>query len=188
MTHYGDPEGIFSSVRTAAAPAEVDAYRATPQFAVSLMKLATMSVCTFGLYQLYWAYKQWDAVRRREHEDLSPFWRAFFAPLWGFSLFPRIQRLTAGLGVTATWSGSALGAAYFLICATARLPDPLWFISVWAFIPLLVVQHAVNRLNAVAAPEAPRNDEFSGANIAGVIVGGILLLFAILGTLLPADQ
>jgi hypothetical protein len=55
MTQYGDPEGTFSSLRTAATQTDVASYRAAPQFAVSLSKLVVMSLCTFGLYELYWA-------------------------------------------------------------------------------------------------------------------------------------
>jgi len=184
---YGDPEGTFSSVRTAATPADVDSYRAAPQFAVSLSKFTVMSLCTFGLYELYWAYKHWDAVRRREHEDLSPFWRAFFAPLWGFSLLPRIQRLTGTLGVPAAWSGSGLALGYFLLHITWRLPDPFWLASLLSFLPLLVAQRSVNQLNAATVPDAPRNDSYSGLNVVGIVIGGLLLLLAILGTLLPPE-
>jgi len=118
MTGYGDPEGTFSSIRSAAVQTDVDSYRATPQFAVSLGKLAILSIVTFGIYDLYWAYQQWDAIRRRENEDLSPFWRAFFAPLWGFSLFPRIQKLAEMHHVPVNWSGGALAVVYLLLGAT----------------------------------------------------------------------
>lgn len=185
MAQYGDPEGTFSSIRTGAEPGEVASYRAAPQFAVSLTKLVVMSLCTFGLYELYWAYKHWDAQRRREQENLSPFWRAFFAPLWAFSLFPRIRRITATYGVPATWSGSGLALGYFLIHLTWRLPDPYWLISLLGFLPLLVVQRSVNALNAAVAPEAPRNDTYSGVNVVAILVGGLLLLLAIVGTFLP---
>jgi len=188
MAQFGDPEGTFSSVRGAAAPADVASYRATPQFAVSLPKLAVMSLCTFGFYQLYWAYKQWDAQRRREPEELSPFWRAFFAPLWGFSLFPRLQRLTAMYGVPATWSGSALALTYFFLNLMLRLPDPYWLVSIFTFVPLMVAQRSINALNAAVAPEAPRNDSYSGANVVAIVVGGLFLLLAILGTLVTLEE
>lgn len=188
MTPYGDPEGTFSSVRTAAAPADVASYRAAPQFAVSLSKFAVMSLCTFGLYELYWAYKHWDAVRRRDQERLSPFWRAFFAPLWAFSLFPRLGRLTAMYGVPATWSGSGLALAYFLIHLTWRLPDPYWLVSLLGFLPVLVVQRSVNGLNAAVAPDAPRNDSYSGLNVVAIVLGGLLLLLAILGTFMLPEE
>jgi hypothetical protein len=183
MNDYGDPEGAFTSLRTAASAANVDSYRANPQFAVSTSKFVVMSLCTLGFYQLYWAYKHWDAQRRREQEDLSPFWRAFFAPLWCFSLLPRLQRITAEYGAPATWSGSGLALAYFLLSLAWRLPDPWWLVSVLSFLPLLVVQRSINNLNAVVVPNAPRNDSYSGLNIVIIVIGGLLLLLAILGTL-----
>jgi hypothetical protein len=185
MSQYGDPEGTFASLRTAAAPADVDAYRATPQFAVSLSKLVVMSLCTLGIYEVYWAYKQWDTYRRREQEDLSAFWRAIFAPIFAFSLLPRLQRVTATYGVPATWSGSALALAYFLINICWRLPGPFWLVSLFRFLPLLAVQRSINDLNTAVAPEAPRNDKYSGLNVAMIVIGGLVLLLAILGTLLP---
>ena len=179
---------MFSSIRTTATVAEADAYRATPQFAVSLVKLVVMSLCTFGVYELYWCYKQWDAVRRREGETLSPFWRAFFAPLWGFSLFPEIQRLTAKHGVPATWSANGLAVAFLLLGAAWRLPDPYWLVSLLSFVPLLFVQRSVSALNAAVAPEADRNDRYSGLNVVAIVVGGIVLVAAIWATLFPGSE
>jgi hypothetical protein len=185
ISQYSDPKSISSAVPATAAPTHLESYRVAPLFAVSLVKLAVMSLCTLGLYELYWAYKHWDAERRRERENLSPFWRAFFAPLWGFSLFPRIQRLAATHGVPATWSGSGLGLSYFLLNLTWRLPGALWLVSLLKVVPLLFVQRSVNTLNAAVVPSAPRNEGFSGVNIAAILVGGLLLLFAIWGSLLP---
>ena len=185
MTSFGGPERTFSSIRTAAAPNDVASYRTTPQFAVSLGKLTVMSIVTFGIYDIYWAFKQWEAIRRRDSESLSPLWRAFFAPLWGFSLFPRLQKLTAIHGVPATWSGSALAVVYLLLGVAWRLPAPLSLISFLGFLPILMVQRSVNELNAAAAPDAPRNDTYSAKNIIWIFVGGILVLLAVVGTVMP---
>ena len=185
MSQYSDPEGTFASLRTAAAPADVASYRAVPQFGVALPKFVVMSLCTFGVYQAYWAYKHWAAYRRREQEDLSPFWRAVFTPLFAFSLLPRMQQLTGTYGVPATWSGSALAVGYFLMNISWRLPDPLWLVALFSFLPLLVVQQSINKLNAAVAPDAPRNDSYSGLNVVMIVVGGLVLLLAILGTLFP---
>lgn len=176
---------MISSVRATATPADVDAYRTTPLFAVSLPKLAVMSVCTFGIYELYWCHKHWASERARERENLSPFWRAFFAPLWGFSLFPRIQRLTALHGVPATWSGTALALGFLFLNVLWRLPDPYWLLTLFTVVPLMFVQHSVNRLNAVVAPDAPRNDKYSGLNVLMIVIGGLLVLLAVLGAVLP---
>lgn len=176
---------MTTSPPTAATSMEADAYRAMPQFSVSLGKLAIMSLCTFGIYELYWAYKQWDAIRRRENEKLSPFWRAFFAPLWGFSLFPRIQTLAVNLGVPAQWSAGGLALGFLILGAMWRLPDPYWLVSMLSFLPLLAVQRSVNQLNLAVAPAADRNDTYSGKNVVIIVLGAILLLLALLGTLVP---
>jgi hypothetical protein len=184
---YSDPEGTFSSLRTAAAPADLAAYRAMPQFSVSLGKLVVMSLCTFGLYDVYWAYKQWDAQRKREQEDISPFWRAVFAPLFGFSLFPRLQRIIVSYGVPATWSGPALATAYFLLQLMWRLPDPYWWLSLLSFVPIVVAQRSINELNQAVAPDAPRNATYSGANVVVIVIGGLFLLLALIGTFLSPE-
>jgi hypothetical protein len=41
-----------------------------PYFAVSLLKLTVMSVCTFGIYELYWFYKNWRLIMEREKIDI----------------------------------------------------------------------------------------------------------------------
>ena len=48
-------------------------------FPVSLLKLVIMSTCTFGIYELYWFYRNWCFVRTREAPEIMPFWRAFFS-------------------------------------------------------------------------------------------------------------
>lgn len=178
---------MVDSIRAVANVGETDAYRGTPQFAVSLRKLAVMSLCTFGLYELYWCYRQWDALRRREGETLSPFWRAFFAPLWGFSLFPRMQELTARHGVPATWPAGGLALAFLLLSAAWRLPDPWSLVSFGSFLPLLVVQRSVNALNAAVIPTAERNDRYSGWNVVIIVVGAILLAFAVWAAVSPTS-
>ena len=49
------------------------------------------------------------------------------------------------------------------------------------FLPLLPVQAAVNRVNRQLAPEADPNARFSGWNIVGVILGGVLVALAVVG-------
>ena len=95
--------------------------------------------------------------------------------------------LAAALAMSS-WSGSALALAYFLLHMTWRLPEPYWLISVIGFLPLLVVQRSINALNAAVAPDAPRNDSYSGLNILMIVVGGLFLLLVIWGTLLPPLQ
>ena len=165
--------------------AHAESYRARPQFAVSILKLAVMSLATLGLYQFYWHYQQWKAIKERDREDLSPGWRAFFSRLWAFSLFPRIEEQARWNKIDLQWGGGLLAVAYLLIEVTWRLPSPFDLVGLLSFTPLILVQMTINRLNAALAPEAPKNDEFSGWNIVALVIGAILLFLIAVGSFLP---
>lgn len=57
--------------------------------------------------------------------------------------------------------------------------------SLLGFLPLLVVQRSLNVLNRTVAPDAPRNDSYSGLNVVLIVLGGLFLVLAIVGTFLP---
>jgi hypothetical protein len=157
-------------------------------FSVSLPKLAILSTFTLGLYDLYWFYQNWkmEQVRNGKPFGLSPGIRAFFAPLSAYSLFKRVNIQLEKTGVQKVQAG-ILAFGYFVWVSTWRLPDPIWLISILSFAPLLPIQAAINRLNDTVAPGAPRNDRYSGANIAVIIVGALLLGLILLGLLAPPE-
>jgi hypothetical protein len=163
-------------------PSDVAAYQEKPQFSVSVTKLAVMSIFTFGIYTFYWFYKQFEGFRDRG-EDLSPFWRTFFAPLWAFRLFPGIRQLASGNRVEVGWSGTMLALTFLLFCGMAFLPAPYALLSTFSFLPLLPIQRSVNQLNAAVAPAGVLNDSYSRANVIGIVIGA-LLLFVIVWALL----
>ena len=63
-------------------------------FAVGKLKLAVLCICTLGLYELYWFYRNWQLVCRRS--GLPGWWnpvlRSFFAIFFCYSLFKRVDR------------------------------------------------------------------------------------------------
>ena len=50
---------------------------------------------------------------------------------------------------------------------------------------LFPTQNAINLLNAVVAPNHNPNSKFSGWNMAGIVVGGILFGFSVIGRFAP---
>lgn len=156
-----------------------------PLFPVATHKFIVMSLCTFGIYDRYWAYKQWEIIRNETGESLSPFWRAFFSPFWGFSLLSRIDGRLARSHMRAGWNSSLLGLLYFVLSISYRLPDPWWLVSLLAFVPLVIVQGSVQQLVRQEAPGADLNSRFSAWNIVGIVFGGLVLFLAVLGTLAP---
>lgn len=142
----------------------VDSQEPKPLFAVSTRTFILMSLCTFGLYELYWCYQNWKRIRTNSIEDLSPFWRAFFAPLWGFSLFRRIRATAAAAGVTVGWKSNLLATLYLLFAMARMLPEPWPFISLFGFVAIIPVQRTAQRVNArkaVAGTHRPLDPDSS---------------------------
>src|SRR5262249_41429933 len=68
-------------------------------FPVSLAKLVVMNFCTWGGYQFYWFYENWKIIQKREQSEVSPFWRTFFAFIYCFALFQKVQSTAASLQI-----------------------------------------------------------------------------------------
>jgi hypothetical protein len=177
MTSAGSPDAVNP------APVAVE----HPLFPVGTTKFIVLSICTLGLYEAFWCYQSWKRIRRETGEELSPFWRAVFAPLWGFSLFPHITRVAAKRHIPVMWSDTTIAVWYLLLSASWRLPDPWWLISVATFVPFLPVLKTVREVNAKAPAAEGDNASFSGANIAWVVIGGVLVVMAVIGSFLPVE-
>lgn len=153
-----------------------------PFFSVSLLKLALMCLATFGLYKLYWFYKNWKCVQRLNGRKISAPLRAFFYTLTSYSLFCHIRDQARAVGIETSLQAGLLAVGVFVFGVLWRLPDPLWLVSYFSFLPLLPVQSVVNQINRKSTPDADPNRRLQGWNIATLIIGGLLLVLTILGT------
>lgn len=143
-------------------------------FTVSGDKLAILSVASFGLYQVYWFYRNWTFSRDHGGRGRWPLPRAVLAPVLSLSLF-REMRATLRQHALPGVPAGLLAALYFALSASALLlPDPWWLTGLLSFAPLLVVQALVNRLHARVAPAAPRNTRYSLGNVALIVLGAVL--------------
>jgi len=154
-----------------------------PFFAVSLLKLAVLSVCTLSLYELYWFYKNWQLIRDRERSGIQPALRAIFAVFFCHACFARIRDHGDEQGISPSLPAVALATGWVVVVILHKLPDPWWLVSFLAFLFMLPVQAHVNRINAVAAPAHDRNSRFRLWNWIATVLGGAIFLLAILGTL-----
>jgi hypothetical protein len=172
----------------AGVPPPVIPQRTTPlYFSVSKTKLILMSIFTLGLYEIYWFYKNWKQIKISTRQNLRPFWRAIFSVFFCYALFKNVQESTDEYGGRQEINPGWLAAGYILMSMMYKLPDPFWVLSLLAFLPLLPVQGAINRINATVAPAAVRNTNFSVKNILGMVIGGIILTLAALDMAVPTS-
>jgi hypothetical protein len=147
-------------------PAMAIARRPSHFFAISVWKLAVMSLATAGIYELFWFYRHWQSIRERTGERLSPPLRALFNIVFAYTLFRRIGD-EAPPGQVAP----LLLALVFVAVGVASLlplPEPWSFVGLLAILPLLEVQAQANKVNAVRTPEAATNSTFTRANVLGL--------------------
>ena len=156
-------------------------------FPVSKLKLILMSLCTLGLYELYWFYKNWKLIKTRTGQNLSPFWRAFFSIFFCYQLFKHIQVSADSNECKSSINPGWLFFVYIALNATWSLPDPVGIISLVTFLPLLSAQGAINDLNLKTAPRTERNNRFSVTNFVVIIIGGLLVILSVVGSLIPSS-
>jgi hypothetical protein len=163
-----------------------------PFYAVSIPKMVTLHVATFGLYLPYWHYRQWREVRRSQGEACWPIVRAIFAPLWGFELYPRIHKAATAERIQVPWKSWAPPTAALCINAVGwaltfsqvnGIPfDFLWLLDI---LPPLFAQRTLQRLHAVVAPGARRNTRFTLWNILWLLLGALLWLGVLITKIQP---
>ena len=154
-------------------------------FEVSKFKLIILSLCSFGIYELYWFYKNWKAEKDHMGENISPFAQALFAPLTAYSFFGKVNEEAKKIGIPFQSTPSVLALVFILFNILWRLPDPYWMISFFGFIPLLPVVDCISKINAHINPRVIKNDNFSRSNWILIVCGVILLGFVCVESFIP---
>lgn len=162
---------------------ETDNDRYINYFTLSTTKLVIMSVSTFGLYLLYWFYKNWVAINN-SGKNCSPFLRAFFTPIFAYSCFKHIKVSMRKNNVFSNFSAVKLAASYFILQATVNLPDPYCFISFLTFLPIITANNAATAIKKVQNPDYCNATSFSFWNYLVIAPGATLLILGVLGLLL----
>lgn len=173
----------------AAPPVPSDPAESCPFFPVSTSKFVVMNVTTLTFYSLYWIYKNWRRIKVREQSDIRPFWRTFFAPLWGFSLLANIRSYAEKQGVAVAWSANVLGALFLVLNILGwRLPDPWWLISFMTFLALIPAVQTIEEVNRRAPECADLNHRFSATNVVTMLVGTLVLVLMLFGLFMPVEE
>jgi hypothetical protein len=156
-----------------------------PFFAVSLLKLVVLSTCTFGLYDFYWFWRNWNRIRVSGESEITPSLRAFFLLFYCYPCFIRIKITGINGGIIPAPPIGILAICYLVLGFAWKLPEPLWLIAFLRIAFLLPIQSYVNRINALASPGHDPNSRFGVWNWIAVLAGGLLLILAVIGSVLP---
>jgi hypothetical protein len=156
-----------------------------PFFAVSVMKLLVMSICTAGFYQLYWFYKNWDRIKADERLDIMPLMRAIFSVFFCYQLFARMKNFEHPGVQPGKLLAGPLATIWIVTNIMWRLPDPYWLPSLFSFIALLPAQRRANKINAAVDPGHLPNNRFTALNWVAIVIFASIFMLAIIGIFLP---
>jgi amino acid permease len=143
--------------------------------------LIIMSIVSFGLYEMYWFYKNWSYIKERENLDIRPFARGWFGIFYCHSLLRHIHEDKEARSVQVpsfSPNGLATGWVVLLIIAiiVSRAPGIAASI-ISAFIPsflfLVPAQNYVNSVNRRRIPGLPF-DDWSFGNVVCLVFGIII--------------
>lgn len=149
-----------------------------PHFSISLKKLVIFSIVTFGLYQLYWFYKQHRAAAKRDERPVVSLGKSLLAIFFCFQLFNKILKDAKAKGYSIKNESVLLGIMFIVLWLIGTgggvAVYSLW--SLFSVIPLAYVQHAADFLNKHHDAEHTVEKTWSAHEIAASILGGIVLL------------
>lgn len=149
-------------------------------FPVSVLKFSLMNVATFGLYQIFWSFKSWHYLFSVGHR-VRPALRAWFSIFYLYPLLKEIIVIGKAAGLSRPYYLPVKAFVLWLFLQfTAGLPDPLWLISSFAFVPLIPVLLYVNGINRCTGKGDSINSKFSIINLLAIAVGAAVLACAIL--------
>lgn len=177
-------------------PVEARGGASIEYFAISPKRLALFSVLTLGIYEIYWFYKNWQAIKNAEGQKISPFWRAIFAVFFCYGLFKKVLESAKSHAYQNSYSPGWLATAYILLLVIgnglSRVEsydmgfNLIWLIiAIATFIPLLSVQKAINFNNEKVKGSPVLKQGFSGGEVTLIVFGVIWFLLVLIGTFSP---
>jgi hypothetical protein len=169
-------------------------------YVTSQKKLIVLFICTFGLYMMFWYYKNWRAYKNANpsDDDAQSVWpvpRAIFPVFFTHSLFSKVKDHAPDNELVAQWEEGTnatlivvlLIASNILSRMAGETVGILDLLSVLLLAPLLFLfMHAQRMINASCNdPQGAQNSNFTIANYCWCAVGGALIVLVIVGAMLP---
>jgi len=151
-------------------------------YVISISKLIILSVATFGIYNIYWFYKHFKSFKDEDSWKVSPLLRAIFATLCSYSLFKRVSKKVDKLDGSMGFNPRGLAIFYFTLYLIPGWIESYWWVSLFAFLPLIPVQKAVNFYWKKKYHDKIMPSRFGGWNWIWMIAGGILIFSALYGS------
>jgi hypothetical protein len=140
-----------------------------------------MWILTFGVYSIYWFYRNWLYVKQRDQSSIMPVARVIFLLFWYYPLYADLRRdSTLRFGrqhLPAPAAGVLLAAAFFVSQVIGSKTDYALLSTLAGLIFALPLANYINFANRDHAPALTHNSTWSLRHYALVLLCTPLLLF-----------
>lgn len=162
-------------------------------FSVSTSKLKWLYLATFGLYGIYWFYKNWKLQQPFIDGKIMPVMRGIFSIFFAHALTKRIKQSMSRQNIPENKHLGFLATMFVLLVILGNLASnladnhvvPQYFNIIWLVLfylsvyPLIELQDKINMLKD--DPIGTINTRYDWRGYAALFIGGVLWLLAILG-------
>lgn len=151
-----------------------------------ISRLVILTVLTFGLYEIYWFYRNWKHLKDYHKLDINPVLRTIglFVPVLGLVLIydqlKDIKYYSQAAGIEESFSPGMILLLIIIFNIFSSLPKPYWMLSFLSVLPLIVVQRVLNSYWEKEQYGMPVRSKFSGGEKAILIIGVILFILGLL--------
>lgn len=162
-------------------------------FSVSTTKLKWLYLATFGLYGIYWFYKNWKLQQPYIERKIMPVMRGIFSIFFAHALTKRIKQSMLRQAVPENKHLGFLATMFVLLLVLGNVAStladngvvPPYFNIIWlvmfylSVFPLVELQDKINLLKD--DPIGSINSRYDWRGYAALLIGAVLWLLAILG-------
>jgi len=134
-----------------------------------------LSILSFGIYETYWFYRNWRAIKIQQNVNLSPFWRACFSVIFAYRMFKDILSTATELGYKEIYSPGFLAIGYWAFCALSRASGYWALLSLASFFVFIPVQKAAVFNNQQLGVSVEKSGLCRG-EILSLIIGWVVVI------------
>ncbi len=164
-------------------------------YVVSKTKFLVLFFCTFGLFSIYWHFKNWKLYKSYHNENMMPVMRAIFSVFFTHALFSVVDMRIKDLNKEFVWNHSLYATLVVTVVILSNILDRVSSYSSYEWISILVlpllILHGWLLAKAQAAiniccedPLGISNNQFTWLNWIWILLGGLFVLTVIFGVVL----
>ncbi|MDQ0193932.1 DUF4234 domain-containing protein [Paenibacillus wynnii] len=154
-------------------------------------QFALLSILTFGVYDIYWYYKNWTRIKAYKFLNFSPQLRTvgLFIPIYNFFLIYKTHKeyrdLIKERGIERDIYPGPIVLVIIISFVLMRLSDPYWLLCFISTLPLAMVQSVLNDLWDKVQVGKPRRTGLRGRQILLIVLGSLSWIFILIGMFMP---